>query len=105
MANSFAQNPVRVDTVMAQDYLTVLALPAGSALRPSKVTKIVVEGNITAGALTIQDGSSGGAVIFEESFATNANTNTSFDFAVPVMWRNFKVTAIPAGSVTWIYRR
>ncbi len=91
---------------MASDYLTTIAASAGLE-RPVKVTKVVVE-NPTAGAtVTIQDGSSGNNTLFETQFPTAGATvpGVPATYFLGDMWRNFKLAAVPAGSVWWIYRR
>lgn len=104
MANIFTQNPMRIDTAMAAAYLSTIGASAGLE-RPIKAPKIVVE-NPTAGAtLTIADG--GGNTIFEQTFATAGAAvggTGVFDLGT-LIWRDFRIAAVPAGMVVWIYRR
>jgi len=106
MANNFTTNPMRVDTNMANDYLTTIVASPGLE-RPIKAPTLVVE-NPTAGAtLTITDGSTANNTIFESQFPTAGATvpGTPATYLTELMWRNFKIAAVPAGSVVWIYRR
>ena len=106
MANILTQNPMRIDTAMASDYLTTIGASTGLQ-RPIKAPKIVVE-NPTAGAtITISDGAGTPNTIFEQSFPTAGATvppTPLWDLST-LIWRNFKIAAVPAGSVIWIYRR
>jgi hypothetical protein len=106
MANNFTTNPMRIDTAMANDYLTTIGASAGLQ-RPIKAPIINVE-NPTAGAtITIQDGSAGNNTLFEMQFPTAGATvaGVPMTYQVDAIWRNFKIAALAAGSVVWIYRR
>lgn len=106
MANIFTQNPMRVDTVMANDYLTTIGASAGLE-RPVKLIKVTWETTAAPGAagpITITDGSAGANVIFERQVPATANINDSQDYPGQI-WRNFKLTVIPTNTVVWIHRR
>lgn len=106
MANSFTTNPIRVDSVMASDYLTTIGASAGLE-RPIKVTELNIEATAAGGGglVTIQDGSSGANVLREYQLTAATLTNILDDVNVPLTWRNFKVTAIPTNTILWIQRR
>lgn len=102
MANIFTQNPMRIDSVMASDYLTTISASAGLE-RPIKVVSIRVENPTpTAGTWTITDGSTAANTLYELNLPATVGTN---DDTTLRLWRNFKAPAPPAGWVMWIERR
>ena len=106
MANIFTQNPMRIDSVMANDYLTTIGASAGLE-RPVRLRKIAFENPTAGGTITVTDGSASANVIFETPLPTAGATVPRVpdsDFETPLLWRNFKVTAFPAGAVMWLYR-
>jgi len=97
---------------MAASWLTQTisgVVPSAGLERPLKVVKITFENPTAGGTITVTDGSTAANVIFEKALATAGATvppPPDSDFAGgSVMWRNFQVTAFPAGAVMWIYRR
>jgi len=84
-------------------------VPSAGLERPLKVVKIAFENPTAGGTITVTDGSAGANVTFEKALATAGATvppAPDSDFAGgSVIWRNFQVTAFPAGAVMWIYRR
>jgi hypothetical protein len=104
MANILTQNPMRIDTNMANDYLTTIGATSTTAgLRPIKIVSIRIENPSGTGAVqVIQDGAATPSTIYEADFAAVVSTlidNTQR------LWRNFKVAAIQTGMVIWIERR
>jgi len=82
--------------------------PSAGLERPLKVTKITFENPTAGGTVTVTDGSTAANVIFEKALPTAGATVPPVpdsDFENSVQWRNFQVTAFPAGAVMWIYRR
>jgi hypothetical protein len=102
MANVLTTRPIVVDTAMAQDFLTAISATA----RPLRVRKIVWvnPGAAGAGAFTITDGSTAANVVAQGNApAASLNPNQQIDFGNPVMWKNFKVTALTGGGKLLIY--
>jgi hypothetical protein len=99
IANIFTQNPMRIDSSMASDYLTTIGAAAGLE-RPVKVVSIRVENPTpTAGTWTITDGTN---TLYEINLPAIIGTITD---STTRLWRTFKAGAPPAGAVMWIERR
>ena len=90
------------DRTLLAANITIVAGPAGTGNLDALL-------DATHGTITTTDGSAGANVIFEKALATAGATvppAPDSDFAGgSVIWRNFQVTAFPAGAVMWIYRR
>jgi hypothetical protein len=93
MANDLAARPLKIDTAMGT--------PANLG-RPLRVKKVYWENPTTlAHTFVIDDGSTGAKVLIEGRCEV-ANQSQAFDFAEPVVWKNFKATTIASG-ILWIY--
>lgn len=104
MANIFTQNPMRIDTNMASDYLTTIGASAGLE-RPIKVVSIRIENPTATSVQTIQDGSSSNNTLYEANLIAVASAQGPYTDTQERLWRNFKVATIQAGAVIWIERR
>lgn len=95
MANDLSANPLKVDSVMG----------SGAGLgRELKVTHVVWSGlGTTAITLTVVEPTSGKTIYTRSIPAIAAgHDDVTEDFAVPLRWRDFKVTVI-GGGVLYIY--
>lgn len=101
MANIFSQNPMRIDTVMTNDYLTTI----GVTPRPIKIVSIRIENPTAAGIITITDGAATPNTIYEVDLTPVATVGGTYVDNTQRLWKNFKVTVLQAGAVIWIERR
>ena len=104
MANIFTQNPMRIDTNMASDYLATIGASAGLE-RPIKVVSIRIEQPAAASVQTITDGAATPNTLYEANLGTAASSNAPYTDSTQRLWRNFRVATIQAGAVIWIERR
>ena len=94
MANDFSHRPIKLDTAMS----------GGAGLnRPLRVVAVRLIGGTTASSFTIVEPLSGKTLAQGQ---TAANSDTQVDFAVPVTWRDFKLSDIAGtGALVVIFTR
>jgi hypothetical protein len=84
---------------MASDFWTTISVPAGQG-RPILVDKIVWVNPGASASFTITDASTGANVIAQGSTPTGyIGQDVEYDFAAPRPWRNWKCTALTAGTL------
>ena len=87
MANELNINPIKIDTVMG----------AGAGLgRPIRVSQVLWSCGATGGTLNIVDPTSGKVLATLEGFP---NVQSGLPFSRPRKWKDFKVSAIPSGTL------
>lgn len=89
----------------ATDWLTLTSAQAGTG-RPIKIYKVIWSNPGASGSFSISDGAATPSVLLADSTpAAYVDQSVKYEFASDApMWKNFKITALTAGTLYIYYR-